>query len=57
MTKFKLIYNCPGAGAQVRDCNDVMIGGIGVSGSTVDIDFEVADAAKNALLTYQSPSK
>ena len=37
-------------GAQVRDCKDVMIGGIGVAGSTIEIDSKVADAATKALV-------
>ena len=46
------IYKCTG-GSQVRDYNDVMIGGIGVSGSTIEIDAKVADAAKNAVVLDQ----
>jgi uncharacterized protein GlcG (DUF336 family) len=36
-------------GVQVHDSNDVLIGGIGVSGSTVEHDFQVANAADKAL--------
>merc|ERR1712203_158521 len=36
-------------GVQVHDSNGVLIGGIGVSGSTVEHDFQVASAADKAL--------
>ena len=36
-------------GVPVYDGNDALIGGIGVSGSTVENDFEVAEAARKAL--------
>ena len=36
-------------GVPVYDGNGALIGGIGVSGSTVENDFEVAEAARKAL--------
>merc|ERR1712061_411861 len=36
-------------GMPIRDDNDVTIGGIGVSGSTVENDFQVAKAGCNAI--------
>ena len=36
-------------GAQIHDKDDVLIGGIGVSGSTVENDLQVAVAGENAL--------
>ena len=36
-------------GVQIHDANNVLIGGIGVSGSTVDDDHQVAMAGKSAI--------
>ena len=36
-------------GVQILDANNVLIGGIGVSGSTVDDDHQVAMAGKSAI--------
>ena len=36
-------------GVQIHDSNNVLIGGIGVSGSTVDDDHQVAMAGKSAI--------
>ena len=36
-------------GAQIHNQDNILIGGIGVSGSTVENDFQVAVAGENAL--------
>jgi uncharacterized protein GlcG (DUF336 family) len=41
--------NSISGGVQVHDSNKVLIGGIGVSGSTVEDDLQVANAADKAL--------
>ena len=42
------LISFPG-GVQIHDANNVLIGGIGVSGSTVDDDHQVAMAGKSAI--------
>ena len=36
-------------GVQIQNSDGVLIGGIGVSGSTVENDFQVADAGRKAI--------
>ena len=41
-------------GIQIHSKNDVLIGGIGVSGSTVENDFKVADAGRKAITRWNN---